>query len=87
MRGGPLCRALSGRGEREEQQWGGNRQQTPILELSMTLMPPQENINHFSSKTIFVSTDKMPHGQPGFLKIGAARFSSSEIKKSPMLTP
>lgn len=35
------------REEEEQQQWGGNRQQTPTLELSMTLMPPHENINHF----------------------------------------
>lgn len=35
----------------------GREQATLILELSMTLVPPQENINHFSSNTIFVSTE------------------------------
>lgn len=53
---GSLCQDFLGRGEEEEeQQQGGNRQQT--LELSITLVPPQENINHFSSNTIFVSTE------------------------------
>lgn len=53
---GSLCQDFLGRGEEAEQQ-GGNRQQTLTLELSMTLVPPQENINHFSSNTIFVSTE------------------------------
>lgn len=45
---GCLCQAFSGRGEEEEElQQGGNRQQTPTLELSTTLMPPQENTDHF----------------------------------------
>lgn len=40
--------AFAGRGEgEEEQQRGGSRQQPPTLELSMTLLPPRENINHF----------------------------------------
>lgn len=55
---GSLCQDFLGRGEEEQQQQqGGNRQQTLTLELSMTLLPPQENINHFSSNTIFVSTE------------------------------
>lgn len=70
------------RGEEEEQQQGEIRQQTLTLELSMTLAPPQENVNHFSSNTIFVPTEQMPHWELGFLKIGAAHFSLSKTKSA-----
>jgi len=59
--GEPFMLGFLGRGEgEEEQQQGGSRQQKPTLELSVTLLVPQENINlfnHLSSKTIFAATD------------------------------
>lgn len=74
---GSLCCDFFGEGRRGGAA-AGREQATNTLELSMTLVPPQENINHFSSTTIFISPEEMPHWEPGFLKIGAAHFSLSK---------